>query len=205
MGCSPPGSSVHEVLQARILQWVAMPSSQGSSQPRDRTQSPTLQADSLLSEPPGKAWQCCLSLNLPLWRDGHIPSFKQAPCSGCPQKSSPLMEFLYSSFFYFFYLLSLNLSTCSHLCKFPKPWSVFYLTLRVEGYIVAGCRQWILDKCIKSNTSCLKQQQTWTWLFFLMSLNTPHIPSHWCSLLSNTKSLRTEASLSSGKCLLLWG
>ena len=33
--CSLPGSSVHGVLQARILEWVAMPSSRGSSQPRD--------------------------------------------------------------------------------------------------------------------------------------------------------------------------
>ena len=33
--CSPPGSSVHGVLQARILEWVVMPSSRGSSQPRD--------------------------------------------------------------------------------------------------------------------------------------------------------------------------
>ena len=32
------GSSVHEILQARILEWVAKPSSRGSSQPRDRTQ-----------------------------------------------------------------------------------------------------------------------------------------------------------------------
>ena len=36
--CSPPGSSVHGILQARILEWVAMPSSRGSSQPRNRTQ-----------------------------------------------------------------------------------------------------------------------------------------------------------------------
>ena len=36
--CSPPGSSVHGVSTARILEWVAMPSSRGSSQPRDRTQ-----------------------------------------------------------------------------------------------------------------------------------------------------------------------
>ena len=38
MDCSPPGSSVHGILQARILEWVAMPSSRGSSQHRDRTQ-----------------------------------------------------------------------------------------------------------------------------------------------------------------------
>ena len=38
MDCSPPGSSVHGILQARILEWVAMLSSRGSSQPRDQTQ-----------------------------------------------------------------------------------------------------------------------------------------------------------------------
>ena len=37
MDCSPPGSSVHEILQARILEWFAMPFSRGSSWPRDRT------------------------------------------------------------------------------------------------------------------------------------------------------------------------
>ena len=35
--CSPPGSSVHGILLARILEWVAMPSSRGSSRPRDWT------------------------------------------------------------------------------------------------------------------------------------------------------------------------
>ena len=34
---SPPGFSVHGILQERILEWVAMPSSRGSSLPRDRT------------------------------------------------------------------------------------------------------------------------------------------------------------------------
>ena len=38
MDCSPPGSSVHGILQARILEWVAIPFSRGSSKPRDRTQ-----------------------------------------------------------------------------------------------------------------------------------------------------------------------
>ena len=35
MGGSPPGSSVHGILQARILEWVAISFSRGSSQPRD--------------------------------------------------------------------------------------------------------------------------------------------------------------------------
>ena len=39
MDCSPPGSSVHGILQARILEWVAIPFSRGYSRPwRDQTQ-----------------------------------------------------------------------------------------------------------------------------------------------------------------------
>ena len=52
-GLYPPGPSAHGILQARILEWVAMPFSRGSSQPR----SPAVQADSLPSELPGKPMQ----------------------------------------------------------------------------------------------------------------------------------------------------
>ena len=38
MDWSLPGSSAHEILQARILEWVAVPLSRGSSQPKDWTQ-----------------------------------------------------------------------------------------------------------------------------------------------------------------------
>ena len=37
MDCSPPDSSDNGIFQARILEWVAMPSSRASSQPRDQT------------------------------------------------------------------------------------------------------------------------------------------------------------------------
>jgi len=37
MDCSLPGSSVHGTLQARIMEWVAVPFSRGPSQPRDQT------------------------------------------------------------------------------------------------------------------------------------------------------------------------
>ena len=37
MDCSPPGASVLGTLQARVLEWVAMPSSRGSTQPRDQS------------------------------------------------------------------------------------------------------------------------------------------------------------------------
>ena len=36
--CDPMDYTVHRILQARILEWVAIPCSRGSSQPRDRTQ-----------------------------------------------------------------------------------------------------------------------------------------------------------------------
>ena len=42
MDCSPPGSSVRGILQARILEWVAMPATRGSSWPRGRIQPPAL-------------------------------------------------------------------------------------------------------------------------------------------------------------------
>ena len=57
MGCSPPVSSVHGILHARILEWVASSSSRGSRLPRDLAALPALpalQADSLPTEPPGK-------------------------------------------------------------------------------------------------------------------------------------------------------
>ena len=65
MDCSHPGhdwsdlaaaagSCVHGILQGRILEWIAIFFSRGSSRPRDRPRSPTLQTNSLSSKPPGK-------------------------------------------------------------------------------------------------------------------------------------------------------
>ena len=42
MDYSPPGSSIHGILQARILEWVAISFSRGSSLPRDQTHEPLL-------------------------------------------------------------------------------------------------------------------------------------------------------------------
>ena len=49
--CSLPGSSVCEILQARILEWVAISFSRGSSGPGIEPRSPALQADALPTEP----------------------------------------------------------------------------------------------------------------------------------------------------------
>ena len=51
MDCSPPGSFVHGILQARILEWVAISYSKVLSDPGIEPKSPALQADSLMSEP----------------------------------------------------------------------------------------------------------------------------------------------------------
>ena len=55
MDCSPPGSPVNGILQARILEWVAIFFSRGSSQSQHQNVSSALQADFSTSEPPGKA------------------------------------------------------------------------------------------------------------------------------------------------------
>ena len=59
MDCSLPGSSIHGILQTRILEWVAMPSSKGSSQPRTLTQVSCIAGRFFTPELPGKAnkWQ----------------------------------------------------------------------------------------------------------------------------------------------------
>ena len=49
MDCSPSGSSVHGILQARTLEWVAIPFPRGPLNPATKPGSPALQADSLSS------------------------------------------------------------------------------------------------------------------------------------------------------------
>ena len=51
---SPPGSSIHGILQARILEWVAVSPPGDLPDPGMEPRSPALQADSLPPEPPGK-------------------------------------------------------------------------------------------------------------------------------------------------------
>ena len=82
MDCSPPGSSVHGILQARILKWVAISFSRGSSWPRDRTQVShisgrcfnlwaTWEALSTYAAATAKSLQSCRTLCNPI--DGSAP------------------------------------------------------------------------------------------------------------------------------------
>ena len=66
MDDSPPGFSVHGILQARILEWISMPPSRGSSQPRVWTHVPDWQGGSLPLAPPWK----------PSLKTGMLPSKK---------------------------------------------------------------------------------------------------------------------------------
>jgi len=54
MDCNLPGSSAHGVLQARILEWVAIPFSRGFSQLRDQTWVSCIVSRYFTAEPPGK-------------------------------------------------------------------------------------------------------------------------------------------------------
>ena len=56
MDYSPPGSSIHGMLQARILEWVAISFSRGSSQPRDQTWVSCIVGNSFPSESPGSSY-----------------------------------------------------------------------------------------------------------------------------------------------------
>ena len=56
MNCSPPGSSVHEILQARILEWVApVGSLRGSSQPTGEAHVSCIAGGFLIAEPLGNS------------------------------------------------------------------------------------------------------------------------------------------------------
>ena len=59
--CIPRDYTIHGILQARILEWVAVPFSRASSQPRIEPRSPTWQVDSFPPEPLGKPWDAGVS------------------------------------------------------------------------------------------------------------------------------------------------
>ena len=76
MDYSLPGSSVHGILQARVLEWVAMPSSRGSSWPRDWTHFSYLlhsQAGSLPLMPPKKPKNIGVGCHAPFSRGSSWP------------------------------------------------------------------------------------------------------------------------------------
>ena len=102
--CSPPGFSIHGILQARVLEWVAISFSRGSSRPRDRTWLP--------SEPPGKS--LCLHFSFSE-NEGNLlsdtgPRSPPSLPEGCRTWDSS----------HFFWLLFLPLTNPRGLLRFTK-------------------------------------------------------------------------------------
>ena len=68
MDCSPPGSSVHGIFQARIQEWVPIPSPEGCPNSGIELTSPALQVDSLLLSHQGHPFlNFCSSINWKIW------------------------------------------------------------------------------------------------------------------------------------------
>ena len=102
MACSPPGSSVPVIFQAGIRQWVALPSSRGSSWPKDRTESPAfpaLQVESLPAEPSYPWVNLCVFVLMCM----------------CTQVASKLQFFICQ-------LLSWIFIYCGNVWSFSIPW-----------------------------------------------------------------------------------
>ena len=96
MDCSPPGSSVHGILQGRILEWAAMSFSRGSSPPRDRTRVSCVSCTGrqvLDHCAPGKP--------CPLYGTEHLPSDSRllTSCVCCAQPPQPVQQTLKCSAF----------------------------------------------------------------------------------------------------------
>ena len=66
MDCNPPGSSVHGILQARTLEWAAIPFSRVFFQPKDQTWVSCIAGEFLTSEPPGTQLKMKVDLNVKL-------------------------------------------------------------------------------------------------------------------------------------------
>ena len=141
------GSSVHGILQARILEWVVMPSSRGSSWPRDRTGgscASCIAGAFCTTEPPGKPWWAVALFRIARWL---LPF--QALCSHITE----------AGFFFFFFSLnffliiwnSLSLKNF-HSASLPSTWSATQLwpllvsgearTARILYFqpLISGCR-----------------------------------------------------------------
>ena len=87
MDCSPPGSSVYGILQARILEWVAVPFSRYSPHPRIESTSPALPSRFFTTEPPRKPYFTCSSVTIhpiPFFPAIHIQMSVLCTCVSIP-------------------------------------------------------------------------------------------------------------------------
>ena len=106
MDCSPPGFSVHEILWARILEWLAISFSRGSSRPRDQIWvsyisclgRQVLYHTSVATQDKDKVWKKCKETDLVSCLDptSCLPLFSYTFIFPCPFPTLSLIPFLFS-------------------------------------------------------------------------------------------------------------
>ena len=114
MDCSPPDSSVHRTAQARMLEWVAISFSRGSSQPKDQTHV-SCTAGRFFPVWATRKSACYLNKTLPLWWTGYRtprPSVTSYNCTSVYFTSKILVLF-------FFFLIDVTLK-CLESCNLLK-------------------------------------------------------------------------------------
>ena len=93
MDCSPLGSSVHGILQERILEWIAIPFSRGSSWPRDRTQVSCIAGRFFTSWATREAQEYSQSLLKSMSIKSAMPSNHLIPCLFLPSIFPSITDF----------------------------------------------------------------------------------------------------------------
>ena len=97
MDCSPPGSSVHGILQARIQEWVPFPAPGDLPNRGIKPIAPALLADSLSSEPPGKphlSWYLSRYRLPPFFNHMSPPSLSSKPWASNVSREKALSIYL---------------------------------------------------------------------------------------------------------------
>ena len=152
MDYSSPASSVHGIHQARILEWVAMPFSRGSSLPKDRTlslTSPALvdwQAGSSPLAPPGKCVCVCVCVCV------YVRVYAQLSQKTAPRRSGP-SHILFHPFVQGWMQARCLFHACVvwiHIrdVKLPSPgWGTAELEGPYTGMSQVGCRLWGVESC----------------------------------------------------------
>ena len=156
MDCSPPYSSAHGILQARILEWVAIPFFRGSSQPRDQT-----------------CVSCTAGRFFTIWatREAWIkpgpPAFRAQSLSQWTTSEVPKVlhfEFIWCFFVIWFGLCTLGQSSTKATSLLKQGWDLDKIeevssAKRLRRYsFLATCKYKVSPKCLISPTwvqSCL--------------------------------------------------
>ena len=124
MDYSPPDSSVHGIFQARRLEWVAMPSSRGSSWPRDQIHVSCVACTAgrfLTTEPPGSPFYCPFLQNI-MWFPKIHATFKIKYSSNYSMAHTQLRSYLsLPMFFLRRFLMVCGLANGSFVCLLISP------------------------------------------------------------------------------------